>query len=294
MKSCLLTMAVGFLIVPHINAESKEQVKIGIPRSIFRDVPPALLTFANQPFKDLMMAQTGLSGDIVNDADAMNIAKMLTDGKLQLAVLLGHEYAWAKNKYPELDAIVCAVPKPKEVQAFILVRHDCKGSSLADMKGSKLVIPSGLRDHAKLFFEKRKSEEMGTETFCSIVKSGTVHDSIHKLIEGDADVTVTDAASWSYFQKLYPGPAQNVKVMAKSDVFPPTVVVYKKGGISAETLEKFREGMLTAHKNSKGQKMMTTIKMERFDSLPSNYNEMVTECLKNYPLPLRDRAMIDK
>ena len=37
--------------------------------------------------------------------------------------------------------------------------------------------------------------------------------------------------SQNYFQKLYPGASQNLRILARSDVFPPTVVAYKKGAL---------------------------------------------------------------
>lgn len=282
------------LLVAGLRADAGEKVKIGIPRSVFRDVPPVLLTFANQPFQDLMKAQTGLDGEIVNDADAMNIARDVNSGKLQLGVLLGHEYAWAKQKYPDLEPIVCSVPRPKEVQGFILVRHDSKATNLGDFKGAKLVMASGLKDHARMFFEKRKTEELGAETFCSLSKTTSVHDAIHKVIDGDADLTAADQASWNYFLKLYPGPAQNIKVLAKSEVFPPNVVVCKKGALPEDVVKKFRDGMLKAHQNPKGVKLLGTVKVDRFDTLPENYADHVKEILKAYPLPPQDRAMAEK
>lgn len=295
MKRSLLTSLTCLLLsFSGAYAGDKEIVKIGIPRSAFRDIPAALLTFANEPFKDLMKAQTGLNGDIVNENEALKVARDINDGKLHLGVLLGHEFAWAKNKYPELEAIVCAVPRPREVQALILVRYDCKAMNLGDLKGNKLVISTGLRDHARLFFEKRKNEELGSENLCSLGKTTTVHDAIHKVIDGDGDVTVCDLASWNYFLKLYPGPAQNLKILAKSEIFPASVVVYKKGAISEDLLKKFKDGMMTAHQTPKGQKLMATIKLEKFDVLPDDYHQQLKEILKAYPAPTQDRAMADK
>ena len=59
-----------------------------------------------------------------------------------------------------------------------------------------------------------------------------MHDAIHKVIDEEADVTVADQAAWRYFQKLYPGASQNLKVLAESSVFPPTVIAYKKGAMT--------------------------------------------------------------
>ena len=269
-------------------------VRIGIPRSAFRDVPPALLTFANQPFKDLIKAQTGIDGDVVNDAEAMNIAREMDAGKMQIGVFLGHEFAWARQKYPALEPIAIAVPKPREVQAFILVRHDSKATTLADLKTAKLVLAGGTRDHARLFLEKRQTDEMAGGTFCSMCKTVTVHDAIHKVIDGEADVTVADQASWNYFQRLYPGPAQNLKVLSKSEVFPASVIAYRKGSMTDAIVKKFREGLLTAHQTKKGANLMGTIKIEKFAAMPLGYEESLAEILKSYPAPRTDRAAVEK
>ncbi|HJZ92003.1 MAG TPA: PhnD/SsuA/transferrin family substrate-binding protein [Gemmataceae bacterium] len=275
-------------------AGDKAVVRIGLPRSIFRDVPPALLTFAGQPFNELMKAQTGLDGEVVNEPDAVTIAREIDAGKVHLGVFMGHEFAWARQKYPDLEPIVCSVPKPREIQAFLLVRWDSKVASLGDLKGCKLTLATTTRDHARLFLEKRRTDEMSGGAFCSTDKTTTVHDAIHKVIDGEADVTVADLASWSYFQKLYPGKSQNLKVLAKSEVFPPTVIAYKKGGVDDAVVKKLRDGLLTAHQSPKGARLMNTIKVERFDHPPAGYEEALKECLKVYPAPVIDRASADK
>src|SRR5439155_4197512 len=82
---CLIVSAL--LFVPAIGrADDKDVYRIGIPKSAFRDVPPALLSFAGMPFKDLMKSQTGLDGEVILDPDAMNIARQMDSGKLQLGV----------------------------------------------------------------------------------------------------------------------------------------------------------------------------------------------------------------
>jgi ABC-type phosphate/phosphonate transport system substrate-binding protein len=292
MRRFVVLAAIAVLTPSLLKAD--DSVRVGIPRSIFRDVPSGLLAFANQPFKDLMKAQTGIEGDVINDEEALNIARDINDGKVQLGVFLGHEFAWAKEKYPGLEPLVCAVPKPREVQAFIIVRYDCKAACMAETKGMRLVTASGLRDCARIYLEKRQSEDMGSTPFSSVGKTSTVHESLHKVIDGEADVTVTDGASWSYFQKLYPGASQNLKVLSKSDVFPATVIAYKKGTITDDKVQKLRTGLLSAHTSTKGAHIMRTIKIEKFDNLPSNYSGNLKECLKAYPIPSTDHASADK
>jgi ABC-type phosphate/phosphonate transport system substrate-binding protein len=282
-----LIFAVVVLTFPTLaRAQDKDVYKIGIPRSIFRDVPPALLAFAGQPLKDLMKTQGGIEGDVVNAADAMSVARDIDAGKLHLGVFFGHEFAQAKDKYPKLEAIVCTAPRPREVQAFLIVRWDCEAKSFADMKGTKLAIANKSRDHARLFLAKKQAEELGGESNCTTEKCDTVHDAIEKVLEGEADVTVVDAAAWNYFQKLYPGRSKNLRELARSDVFPPTVIAYKTGSLDEAVVKSLREGLLTAHENAKAARLMNLIRIDRFDSVPENYDESLKACLKAYPTPL--------
>jgi ABC-type phosphate/phosphonate transport system substrate-binding protein len=279
------TLAV-ILLPGALSAEDKVVYRIGVPRSVFREVPPALVSFAGQPFKDIMKAQTGLSGEVSIEPDAMTVAKAIAAGKMRLGVFLGHEFAWIKQKYPKLEPIVCTVPRPKQIQAMLLVRYDCKAANLGELKGSRLAMATTLRDHARLFLEKRRSDEMGDGTFCSTEKADTVHNAIHKVIDGEADVTVADFAAWNYFQKLYPGLSQNVRVLSQSDVFPPTVIAYETGTIDESTLKAIRDGLITAHENSKAMRMLNLIRVDRFDAVPEKYDEDLKRCLKTCPAPI--------
>jgi ABC-type phosphate/phosphonate transport system substrate-binding protein len=258
--------------------------KVGIPKSAFRDLPSGLLSIAGEPFKALMTSQTGLDGEVVIENEALAVASQLDSGKLQLGVFLGHEFAWAKEKHPDLEPLVIMVPRPRDVQAFILVRWDCKAATLADMKGTKLVLAKNGRDHVRLFLDRQMAGG-----FDSTEKTDTVHEALQRIIEGDADLTVADGAAWNYFQKLYPGPSQNLKVLAKSDVFPPTVVAYKKGALDDATVARIRDGLLTAHEASRGAKLMNLIRIDRFEEVPAGYDDMLKACRKAYPTPATDK-----
>jgi ABC-type phosphate/phosphonate transport system substrate-binding protein len=285
----LLAAALVVAFTAGARAGDKDFYRIGIPKSAFRDLPPTLISFAGQPFKELMKAQTGLKGEAIVEADALKIAGDIDAGKLQMGIFFGHELAWAKQKYPELEPIVCAVYRPKAIQAFLLVHYDNKAATLSDLKGKKLVIATTSRDHARLFLEKQCSQDMGGGTFGSTEKVDTVHDAIHQVIDGDADVTVADSAAWSYFQKLYPGRSQNIRVLAESENFPQTVLAYKKGTLDESTLKAIRDGLVSSTDNPKAVRIMNLIRVERFDTIPADYNDALKACLKAYPTPLAEK-----
>jgi len=282
----LTLSAVLLVLVPAVTPAGEPVVyKVGIPKSAFRDLPPALVAVAGEPFRVLMKSQTGLDGEVFIHADALTIARQIDDGQLQLGVFLGHEFAWATDKYPTLEPIVVTVPRPREVQAFLLVRWDCKAAGLSDLKGSKLAVAKNLRDHARLFLDRKKAEDMGGGGFCSTERTDNVHDAIHKVIGDEADLTVADGASWSYFQKLYPGASQNLKVLARSEVFPPSVVACKKGALDETTVKAIRTGLLTAHGESKGARLLNMIKVDKFEEVPAGYDDVLEASRKVYPAP---------
>jgi ABC-type phosphate/phosphonate transport system substrate-binding protein len=269
-------------------ADENVVYRIGIPKSFFRDVPPELVAFAGEPFEELMKQQSGLDGKIVQDADALTVAKKIDAGELHFGVFQGHEFAWAQEKYPSLKPLVCAVYRPKEVYAVLLIRSECKAKSLADLKGKKLALTRTLKDHARLFLEKQKAERMSGGDL-KAQDAETVHDGIQKLIAGEADVTVADSASWSYFQKLYPGASKGLRVLAQSDEFPPTVLAFKKDTLADDALKKIGDGFLTAHQNKKASMLMAAIHIERFDAIPAGFDKSLEACRKAYPTPLSEK-----
>jgi len=275
------------LLLPSVMfAEEPTVYRIGVSKSMFRDVPPALAKLAGQPFQDLMREQTGLTGEIIQESDPLAMARSIEEGKFHMGVFPGHEFAWAKEKYPDLQPLICSIYRPREVQAVILVRYDCKATDLAGLNGCKLALAPTLKDHARLFLERKRSEDMEGGNFCSTEKASNVHDAINKLLDSEVDVTVADSADWSYFEKLYPGAAKNLKILAKSEEFPPTVLVFKKGALPEPVLVKIRDGFLSAHEASKAARIMKIIRIERFSIIPDGYDESLRVCRKSYPKPL--------
>jgi ABC-type phosphate/phosphonate transport system substrate-binding protein len=205
MKKVIIAVAVVIALDPSTGkAEDNQVCRIGIAKSAVREVPQDLLPFAGDSLQELMKIRTGLNGKVTLDHEWTALVRNLNEGKLDFAVLQGHEYAWAKQKYPDLQPLVCSIERPKEVMAYLLARHDYKAATLADLKGSKLVLATTLKDHARLFLDKTQAVEMGGESFRSIAKVDTVHEAIHKVIAEEYDLTVSDHAAWNYFQKLYP------------------------------------------------------------------------------------------
>lgn len=284
-----LVLAALALFVPlGASAEEPAVLKIGIPKSAFRDLPPALLSFAGEPLRGVLKEQTGLAGEAIIKENFLEIARDLNEGGLQVGVFLGHEFAWARAKYPSLEPLVRVVPRPEEIRAVMLVRWDRKATGLGDLKGSKLVLARNTRDHVLLYLERKKADDMEGD-FCATDAADSVTDATFKVIQGEAAVTVVDAAAWSYFQKLYPGASQNLKELGRSDVFPPTVVACKKGSLSDSTRKSLFDGLRPAHRTPKAARLMRLIRIDRFDDIPASFEAALRECRMTYPRPLDEK-----
>ncbi len=101
-----LVLAVG--MVPAETADAPP-VRIGLVKTLFRDVPESLIEWGLRPMKALMEGQTGLSGDLIPSGDADRLACQLKDNDLQLGVFHGVEFAWVQQRYPTLKPLIIAV-----------------------------------------------------------------------------------------------------------------------------------------------------------------------------------------
>src|SRR5213593_4851546 len=79
-----------------LSAKDQEErttpVRIGMVGSLFRDQPPALVMAMMRPFGSVMKAQTGVPGELVPGGDPFQLAQMLINDELQLAVFHGVEF----------------------------------------------------------------------------------------------------------------------------------------------------------------------------------------------------------
>src|SRR4051812_26542990 len=101
-------LAAVLLRFPAAAAESSppRAVRIGLVGSLFRDTSEPMVKVMLGPFKALMESQTGARSELVVVKEVDGLGTQLNDGKVQLAVFHGFEFAWARLKYPELRPLM--------------------------------------------------------------------------------------------------------------------------------------------------------------------------------------------
>ena len=65
-----------------------------------------------------------------------------------------------QKKYPSIKPLLIAVSKSHPVEhAYLIVRKDSPVKSFADLRGKKFDLPTGTKEHCRLFLQKYCKEE---------------------------------------------------------------------------------------------------------------------------------------
>src|SRR5262245_19797702 len=83
-----------------------DPVRLGMVQSLLKDVPKPLIKATMQPFRALMQGQTGFSCEVAQPSDALTLGQQIANKEVELGVFQGIEFAWVREKHPELRALV--------------------------------------------------------------------------------------------------------------------------------------------------------------------------------------------
>src|SRR5438445_9665848 len=113
----VFVVGIILVVVPALRAAEPEKnaapaatgIRLGIVRSLFRDIPEPLIKVSMIPFQALMHQQTGFNCELIDPTEAYDLGKKLTDHQVEIAVFQGFEFAWVREKHPEMKPLVIAV-----------------------------------------------------------------------------------------------------------------------------------------------------------------------------------------
>jgi len=262
-------------------------VKIGLAKTLFRGTPDSVIQVVMRPFKSLLESQTGVTGQIISAGDSNDLAKQLAADKVQLGVFHGFEFAWAKQKYPELEPLVIALHHHAELRACLVVRTDSKADSYADLEGKIIALPVQTREHCRLFFE-RKCVRPGLSAkkfYREMTDPDDADEALHDVFEKKAAAAVVDAVAFEEFKEKKTTRGKQLKALADSGPLPCAVVAYKKDRFDADLVGRFRTALLSAKDTRSGQKMLEMIRITSFARVPTAFDKQVSDTLVRYPPP---------
>ncbi len=261
---------------------------IGIPQDFFHDMSAALVRDVTEPFVNVLKETSGLSGKVAIGGTPLAVARELNDDQIQLAVLHGFEFAWAQQKYADLQPLMIAERTHKDFRASVLVRKDGGLARFADLKGKDLALPKRTIDGCRLFIDelcREQGAQRPADFFARIVHPTDVESGLDDLARGKLPAVLVDTNGLEFYKDLKPGVFARFKVLVQSEPFAPLVIAYHKGALSDATLTRIRNGLPAAGKTETGRDMMKTWHIRAFAAVPADFARAMAASLKRYPPP---------
>jgi ABC-type phosphate/phosphonate transport system substrate-binding protein len=287
--SSFLVFFILVLVAPGgaYQSDDPKTLRVGIMASFYRDHPEETVKTTVESFKELILAHTGFQGDPVKVESLDQLGKDLTKDRMQLGVFFGHEFAWVREKYPEIKPLVIVVNQIPHQPAYLLVRKDDKLSTFADVKGKSLAIARHTHEPCYLFLE-RKCQATGVKMedfFSKITRPDNVEVALDDLVDGTVQAAVVDEAAISSYKRRKPGRFAKLKELEKSPIFPAGVVAYRPDKWNDADLKCVRDALLNAHQNPEGRQLLTMWKLTGFEPVLEDYDERLKSIAKEYPPP---------
>jgi ABC-type phosphate/phosphonate transport system substrate-binding protein len=255
-------------------------------------VPESTVLVMMRPFGALMESQTGVTGEIVPGGDALSLGNELARDNLQLAVFHGIEFAWARQKHPELRPLVLAVNQQRYLRAHVVVRSDSPIACFADLQDATVAIPDHTREHCHLYMQKQCQQQKSDPRafFAQITNPGSVEEALDDVVDAEVDGCIIDGVSLDCFKRRKPGRFKRLKVVETSEVFPAAVIAYRPGVLDEAKLKRFHDGMIGANRSILGSQLLTLWRLTGFEEVPADYDQLLTAIVKSYPTPQPEPA----
>jgi len=256
--------------------------------SLFRDVPRPLAQAAMQPFKEMMVTQMRVNGQLVNINDPEVLAQQLSQGEVQLGVFHGFEFAGARLKHPELQPLMIAVNYHRHLHSYLIVGRDMEVTAIEDLNKKTLALPRRAREHSRLFLQRlgQGNGQEPKQLFAQTVTPANSEEALDNIVDGVAQATVVDGVALESYKHLKPGRFAKLKVARQSPTFPAAVIAYRPGAVDEQLILRFREGMLHASDLPVGRQLMIMWNLTSIEPVPPDYEQTLADIAKAYPPPV--------
>jgi ABC-type phosphate/phosphonate transport system substrate-binding protein len=284
--SLLIGAVVALGLAPRADAQPNQpRIKLGMLQGMFRDTPEALVTAVAKPFHELFRRQTGLNGDVEMFPDCEALAQKMKAKQIHIGVFHGFEYAWVKPRYPEIQPLVVTIPPGRKAQACLVVHKDSKAASPADLKGECVRYPTGTKAHCYLFMDRLR-EELPDDCCCrSKCEPKSPEEVLDAIAGGQTAAGLVDVSHLTSYETNKPGAYNQLRVLARSEPFPPAVIAYRKDFLDSTVTRQVRNGLVDANKTPQGRAFMMLWKLRGFEDTPANFEAEMQRIAKAYPPP---------
>lgn len=268
--------------------KKREAVRIGIAANLLPEASKPLIESMMGPFKTLISTQTGMKCDVTAGDGAEKLRLELLAGKLDIVVIPGVEFAWLRQKHPQLRAMMIVANQKDVLRAYVVVRADHEACGIGDLKGKTMSVPKYGPAHCFLFLESHctKCAKADSKAFFSkVISSTNSEDALDDVVDGETAATLVEEIALESYQRRKPVRYSRLRILQQSESFPATVIAYREGGLDGDTIAGFRKSLLEADKTPFARQLMVLWRMTAFRPLPQDYDATLTNIVKCYPPP---------
>jgi ABC-type phosphate/phosphonate transport system substrate-binding protein len=242
----------------------------------------------DKTLREFIKEETGFDSETSRQKDWADLAEKVTKGQLHLGVFQGYEFAWAQEKYPALKPLAIAVNVHRYLVASVIVKADSPAMSFTDLQGLSMGEPLQDNRHVNLFieFKCKAAGKKPADFFSKTTKYGNLEEMLDNVFDGVTQVAVADQSALESYQRRKPGRFAKLKVIERSQPFPPPVVVAHNSVLDKATLKRFHDGLINANKTVRGQTTLNLFRVSRFEEIPDDFNKILAETRKTYPASL--------
>jgi len=277
---CAPALAACLVGVPAaVRSEPPKSLRVGLSGGLVQDTPEALVRAALPPMQVLLEKQTGFKGECAVVPGFEELLKQLAEGKVQVGIFPGHEFAWARAKDAQLRPLLIAVNGQRQLFVHVLVRADNPALALDDLKEGAVAVPRCSKSHCRLFVARLAFLDGRT----TAPASG--EDALDELVEGVVQAAVVDTATLECFQRRKPGRFARLKEVHKSCPFPAPVLAYRAGSLAEADLRRIVDGLARTHQTLAGKQVLTLWRLTAFEPVPDNHDQALAEIARLYPPP---------
>jgi ABC-type phosphate/phosphonate transport system substrate-binding protein len=239
----------------------------------------------DQTLRDFIKEETGFDSETFRQKDWTDLADKLTKGQLHLGVFQGFEFAWAQQKNPALKPLAIAVNVHRYLVANVIVKADSPTKSFADLQGLSLGEPLQDNRHVSLFLDSKckAAGKKPSDFFSKVTRHENLEEMLDSVFDGATQVAVADQSALDAYQRRKPGRFAKLRIIERSQPFPPPVVVAHTAVLDKATLKRFHDGLLNANKTARGQTTLNLFRVNRFEEIPDDFEQILIETRKTYP-----------
>lgn len=282
-----LAAILGAQIGPASIADEPKTVRLGMLATMFRSRKTAAFAALRGPFSAVVESQTGLHYKLMLLPSVDEMRRQLADGTLELGLCHGFEFAWMKQAEPRIRPLMIVAPAHVPLKGFVVVTESSSAAALADLRGTKVAIPNGIHQTARLFAERQChcANANSQDFFREISTPVNSETALHNLYEGNVQAAIVDTSGLKCFEERYPARFKRLRILIESAPFPMSVVAIRDGGIELSVLRQFQAGMLNAKSSIVGRQLLGLMQSGGFEPIPADFDRQLEDVLREFPPP---------